>query len=105
MAELLRTPGVIGRADGSIEHGVFIRPEPGKRAEVLVHLSVSLSNHASAIDYDSHPACKRDEPAHVLADYARRFLDAGGHHWLGHPSSPASREFEVAKLKAKHGLT
>jgi hypothetical protein len=102
--ELHRSPLVITRKDGTVENSVFVRPDPTKPAEHLVHLSVLPSGHATVIDYDAHPHYHHDEPPHVVADKVKRFLEYGGHKMLGHPNSPITSDAEVARLKAKHGL-
>ncbi len=105
MAELERNPLVITRADGSVEHSIFHKPDPDKPAEHLVHVSVSPVGHVTVIDYDAHPHYHHDEPPHVVADKAKRFLEMGGAKFLGHPNSPPSRDLEVARLKTRHGLS
>lgn len=77
--------------EGSIEH--------------LVHLSTAPSGHSTVVDYDTHPGYQCEHTPAVIADKARRFLEHGGHKFLGHPNDGGkARDIEVARIKVKHGL-
>jgi hypothetical protein len=102
--ELFRNPCVITRNSGAIEHSVFARPDPSKPPEHLVHLSILPSGHATVIDPHENPQYHPDHTSEEQSARVKRFLDLGGHVMLGHPNSPKSRDEEVARLRAKHGI-
>ena len=101
--ELTRSPLVVTRANGVIEHGIFIK-DGTKPAETLVHLEVLPSGHATMVDYDTHPSHHPDMPPAHYAERVKRFLEFGGAKLLGHPNDTVARDAEVARVKAKHGL-
>jgi hypothetical protein len=101
---LYRNPLVITKTNGVVEHAVFVRPDPSKPPEYLVHLSILPSGHATVIDPHEHP---NYHPAHTpeeQGERVKRFLELGGASMLGHPNAPATADAEVARLKAKHKI-
>lgn len=90
-------------ATGAVEQMAYIVAD-GKDVP-LCHVATALTGHATVVDYDEHPNYAHDPKNAVGAgDKIKRFLDLGGHKFLGSPKQPGSHEAEVARLRAKHGL-
>jgi hypothetical protein len=107
--ELIKNIIEIGRSDGSLEHGIFVREDQRKPMEHLVHLSISPLGHATVIDPHEHPHYhpELDNPPltpEAHANRVKKFLDLDGHKFLGHPKLPETTKAEVARLKTKYKI-